>query len=185
MSDPLEDSVTSILRDAGIDDPAKADRLLPIVYDDLRRLARKKLAGFANPSQVEPTAVANEAWVRLLEGNFEHYPDRRAFFLAAARVMKNILIDRARRRATQKLGGDKKKLDLENLDVVAGENLDLVNAVHDALGTLDPHERTIVELRFFAGLDMDETSIALGIPLRTLERDWTYIRTRLYRELSR
>lgn len=185
MSESIEESITTILRNAGLDDPQKAEKLLPIVYDELRRLARAKIAGFADASKVEPTAIVHDAWIKLFGAQDPGFENRRDFFVAAARSMHNVLVDRARRRGAKRVGGDRHRVDLANLEIAATAGEDDIQAIHDALGCLDESERQIVELRFFAGLDMEETAAALNIPLRTLERDWTYIRARLYRELTR
>jgi RNA polymerase sigma factor (TIGR02999 family) len=185
VADPREITFTDLLRAAAGGDTPARDQVLERVYDDLRRLAKSRLAEAQGPATIQPTALVHEAWLKVLGGAAASFEDRREFFIAAAIAMRSILVDRARRRTAEKRGGDRRRVELADLDVAATAQPQEILALHDALARLDEKHRQIVELRFFAGLGMNQVADTLGLPLRSLEREWTFIRAVLHRELSR
>jgi len=161
---------------------------LPLIYDELRKLAARKLWQ-AKPGQIlQATALVHEAYIRLVDGEkAQHWNSRGHFFAAAAEAMRRILVEAARRKKQPRRGGDRRRISLEDGNAVAIERFDDVLAADGALQRLeesDPLAAKLVKLRFFAGLTMPEAAEALGIPLRTAERNWTYARAWLYRKLS-
>jgi RNA polymerase sigma factor (TIGR02999 family) len=179
--------VTQILSEIERGDLAAAEQLLPLVYDELRRLAAAKL-GQEKPGQtLEATGLVHEAYLRLL-GPVDHEPrkwnSRSHFFVAAAESMRRILIDNARRKQAQKRGGDLKRQELEN---VAGpepdEDLIALDEALQKLSAQDPAKAKLVELRYFAGLTGEEATEVLGISPATADRHWAYARTWLQAEV--
>lgn len=168
-------------------DDAAVEQLMPIVYDELRRVAGAAMARVAPGNSLQPTALVHEAYMRLLGGGDEGWESRRHFFFAAARAMHDILVEQARRRAALKRGGDRKRVNSEDLVVAIEAPVEDMIALDEALQRLrteDERKYQIVELRFFAGLSMEETAAAMDTPLRSLEREWAFIRARLHRDLS-
>ncbi len=180
--------VTRILNAIAEGDPHAASQLLPLVYDELRQLAAQKLAHEKPGQTLQPTALVHEAYLRLVgEEDEPHWDSRGHFFAAAAEAMRRILIESARRKGRSKHGGGRRRIELDEAHLVADAPPDDLLALDDALRRLevaDPPAARLVELRFFAGLTMPQAALALGIPLRTAERNWTYARTWLHRELS-
>lgn len=176
--------VTRILSQIESGDPSAAEQLLPLVYDELRKLAAARLAHEKPGQTLQATALVHEAYLRLVGGKAGDWNGRGHFFAAAAEAMRRILIERARRKGI----GDRLWLPLEDLESVIPAAAAGLVAVDDALTSLeakDPLVAQLVKLRFFAGLTMPQAAEVLGIPLRTAERNWTYARTWLQRELSR
>jgi RNA polymerase sigma factor (TIGR02999 family) len=170
-------------------DPKAAEQLLPLVYDELRKLAAAKLARENAGQTLQATALVHEAYLRLVDvGNSPHWNSRGHFFAAAAEAMRRILVEQARRKKRPKHGGDRRRIDLDDaLDVAEAPSDDLL-ALDEVLGRLEAMDRVaaqVVKLHFFTGLSMPETAEALGLSLRSAERNWTYARTWLHRELSR
>jgi RNA polymerase sigma factor (TIGR02999 family) len=159
--------------------------LLTQVYAELRQLARAKMAREQPGQTLQPTALVHEAWLRLGEQRFEN---RGHFFAAAAEAMRRILIERARRKLTEKHGANAEHLDADDIEIAAPiEKEDELLAVHDALDALsahDPRKAELVKLRYFVGLTIEEAAEVLGISAPTAKRDWTYARTWLYRAIS-
>jgi RNA polymerase sigma factor (TIGR02999 family) len=180
--------VTRILSAIQQGDAAATERLLPLVYEELRELAARKLAR-ENPGQtLQATALVHEAYLRLVDvPEAQQWSGRGHFFAAAAEAMRRILVEQARRKRRQKHGGERRRVDLdEALQVTGGPRDDLL-ALDEALDRLeaaDPPAARLVKLRYFAGLTMPEAAAALGVSLRQAERNWTYARTWLHRELS-
>jgi RNA polymerase sigma factor (TIGR02999 family) len=181
-------AVTRVLEAVGRGEPRAADRLLPLVYDELRRLAAARLAHEAPGQTLQPTALVHEAYLRLV-GPDPAYPwDGRAhFYAAAAEAMRRILIDRARDRKRLKRGGDapRRRLDLDGLVAEDASPDDLID-LDEALGRLaliDARGAELVRLRLYAGLSLDEAAAALGVVRRTAERDWAFARAWLFRQL--
>jgi RNA polymerase sigma factor (TIGR02999 family) len=177
--------VTRILTAAQAGDPQAADQLLPLVYDELRRLAAVRLASEKPGQTLEPTALVHEAYLRLV-GN-DGFASRGHFFAAAAEAMRRILVDNARRKQSEKHGGGRSRVDVD-LALVAAElrPADLL-ALDEALSFLqeqDCQAAQIVELHCFAGLTIEEAAASLGISERTAYRDWSYARAWLFRRLS-
>jgi RNA polymerase sigma factor (TIGR02999 family) len=178
--------VTRLLAAIETGDPAAAADLLPLVYDELRRLAAARMAEERDGHSLQPTALVHEAYVRLVGDGDGEWNGRGHFFAAAAEAMRRILIDRARARRTGKRGGGWHRLALDaaaDLAESADDLLDFDDAL-TRLRAVDPAAARLVELRFFAGLTMGESAATLGVPLRTAERNWTFARTWLHRELA-
>ena len=172
------DDVTPILSAIEQGDPSAAEQLLPLVYDELRQLAALQLAHDRPGETLNPTALVHEAYLRLVgEGNDPRYHDRSHFFAAAATAMRHIRIDQARRKKTQKRGGNVQRLELD--DVAAPTPDEELLALDDALtqlAALDARKAQLVELRFFAGLNSDQAAAVLGISPTTADRDWAFAR---------
>jgi RNA polymerase sigma factor (TIGR02999 family) len=184
--------VMSILRAVQEGDPHAASRLLPLVYEELRRLAARQLAREPGGQTLQPTALVHEAYLRLAasphSGQQEPYWDNRGhFFAAAAQAMRRILIDNARRKQRPKHGGDRQRV---SEDIAAPspdmplEDLLALDEALDKLAKEEPAKAELVKLRFFAGLTMPEVAEVLGISLATAERRWTYARTWLFAALQ-
>jgi RNA polymerase sigma factor (TIGR02999 family) len=179
--------VTRILTAIEQGDPSAAEQLLPLVYDELRRLAAAKLAQERPGQTLQPTALVHEAYLRLAGGHAQHWDSRGHFFAAAAEAMRRILVENARRKERVRHGGQLRRIDLDEA-VAAAEPDEEMLAVDEALGRLeavDPVAAQLVKLRYFAGLTMAQAADALGLSLRTAERNWTFARTWLHRELNR
>lgn len=183
------DEVTRVLSAIEQGDSRAAEQLLPLVYEELRRLAAQKLAREQPGQTLQPTALVHEAYLRLVGQHGERPWENRAHFLAAAaEAMRRILIDRARDRRRLKRGGGRRRqdLDLESLlgdDAPADDLLDLDQAIARLEG-MEPQAAALVKLRLFAGLTIEQAASALGISRRTAERDWTFARTWLFGQLG-
>jgi RNA polymerase sigma factor (TIGR02999 family) len=180
--------VTQLLVDWSNGDQAALDKLMPVVYDELRRLASNYLRRERAGHTLQPTALVNEAYLRLVDQRQARWQNRAQFFGVAAQLMRRILVDHARVRQAQKRGGsDQQQISLSHADRVAQKpDVDLL-ALHEALNELaaiDEQQARIVELRFFGGLTIEETAEVMGISHATVERDWTMARAWLRRELS-
>jgi RNA polymerase sigma factor (TIGR02999 family) len=183
--------VTLILQRIEQGDPHAAEQLLPLVYEELRRLAAAKMAR-ENPGQtLQPTALVHEAWLRLGGDAQPPWANRAHFFAAAAESMRRILIDQARRKQAVRHGGDLAKVsandtgfDLAAPDDAPGDLL-LVNEALDALALHDPRKAELVKLKYFAGLTLEEVAEALAMSERTAKRDWAYARAWLFNEVQR
>jgi RNA polymerase sigma factor (TIGR02999 family) len=187
LSVPSMNEVTRILSAIERGDPHAAEQLLPLVYDELRKLAALKLAQEQPGQTLDATALVHEAYLRLIGTATESSWDSRGhFFAAAAEAMRCILIDNARRKRRPKHGGDRRRVALEEAVVVA-EPPDEILALDDALRTFaqqEPVKAELVKLRFFAGLTLPQAAQVLGISVATAERYWTYARVWLYAELN-
>jgi RNA polymerase sigma factor (TIGR02999 family) len=181
--------VTRLLEAAAAGDRRAADDLLPVVYDELRKLAAARLAAEKPGQTLQPTALVHEAYLRLVGPAGPHatgWDSRSHFFAAAAAAMRHILVDRARTRLSRKRGGDRGRADLDLEQLVAPQQSDDVLAVDEALSRLaakDARKAKLVELRYFAGMTLDEAASALGISPATADRDWTFARAWLHRAL--
>jgi len=169
-------------------DPSAADQLLPLVYDELRRLAAERLAHEKPGQTLQPTALVHEAYLRLVDvDQAQHWNSRGHFFAAAAEAMRRILIEQARHKASSKAGGKLRRIDLSEVEpAIHGPQLDLL-ALNEALEQLertDPRAAAVVKLRFFAGLTTPQAAAALGISLATAENDWAYAKCCLRLQLS-
>jgi RNA polymerase sigma factor (TIGR02999 family) len=181
--------VTRILSAIESGDEHAANELLPLVYDELRRLAAQKIAREKPGQTLQATALVHEAYVRLVDGERDgRWEGRGHFFAAAAEAMRRILIDSARRKKAEKHGGGRQRLDLDEALSVGEfppDDLLALDEVLARLETVDPLAARVVTLRYFAGLTMPEAAKTLGLSLRNAERNWTYARTWLRREMSR
>jgi RNA polymerase sigma factor (TIGR02999 family) len=184
--------VTRILSAIEQGDPKAAEKLLPLVYDELRKLAAQKLAQEQPGQTLQATALVHEAYMRLVSSNGssagdQHWENRRHFFLAAAEAMRRILIERARHKQAERHGGHWQRISLDDVEPVAdGRSADLL-ALDEALtkfASEDSVKAQLVTLRFFAGLSVQEAADALGISRATADRYWAYARTWLFCELG-
>jgi RNA polymerase sigma factor (TIGR02999 family) len=179
--------VTLLLQAVENGDSHAAERLLPIVYDELRRLARQKLAHEKPGQTLQATALVHEAYLRLVDvEKVQQWNSRGHFFIAAAEAMRRILVENARRKQQVGRGGDRQRLPLESVQLAEeapSEELIALDESLDRLEQVDPVAAKLVKLRYFAGMTMPEAAEALGMPLRTAERNWTYARTWLHRDL--
>ncbi len=182
-------NVTQILQMVEEGDPSAAEALLPLVYDELRRVASEKLAQEKPGQTLQATALVHEAWLRLVSVDYvQNWSCRRHFFAAAAEAMRRILVDRARRKHRHKHGGDWQRitLQLEEVSVAGGDSL--LEALDEALRRFEQVDATaceLVKLRFFAGLSLRDAGQALELPARTADRLWAYAKAWLLREMQR
>lgn len=172
-------------------DPRAAEELLPLVYDDLRRVAAAKLAHESAASTLQPTALVHEAWLRLGGDSSTPWANRAYFFSAAAEAMRRILIENARRKHALRRGGDLQRVSASDTGFdVAGPATDdrellLVNEALDALAVHDARKAELVKQKYFVGLTLEEAADVMGISQRTARRDWAYARAWLYQEMKR
>lgn len=176
---PRSGTVTAILRAAQDGDRQAAERLLPLVYDELRKLARARMAQLPPGQTLQPTALVHEVYLRLLGKQDLQLESQRHFFFAAARAMRDILVEQARSKAGPKRGGGRRRVELKEEIAVCAPPREDVLALNEALVELekeDPVKAQIVNLRYFAGMSVDETARVLGISERTLQRHWRFIK---------
>jgi RNA polymerase sigma factor (TIGR02999 family) len=185
---PEPEQVTQILDAIGAGDPQAAEKLLPLVYEELRRLAAAKMANEAPGQTLQPTALVHEAWLRLVRTEGRGFENRAHFFGAAAEAMRRILIDRARKRRLREPCGlaAPEELHESRIELQAPESELLgLDEVLDRLGEVDPEAARLVKLRYFVGLGMAEAAEAMGISLRQSERLWTFAKAWLRNALRR
>lgn len=188
MPNPSPDDITGLLTAWGGGDKAALDRLMPLVYQELRRLARQQMRRECQGDTLQTTALVNEAYLRLIDYERVQARDRNHFLAIAAQAMRRILIERARGRRSEKRGSNPQKISLEDVADLADERAAALLALDDALqalATIDPRKAQLVELRYFGGLTIDETADVLGVSTPTVERDWRTARIWLHREISR
>lgn len=180
-------TVTQLLRNFAAGDKQAAAELLPLVYAELRKLAKSRLAKLPPGQTLQPTALVHEAFLKLVGETDPGWENRGHFFGAAARAMRDILVDQARRKGSLKRGGDLQRAASDDeLLAIEAPAVDVI-ALDEALIRLerdDERKAQIVNLRYFAGLSREETAAALGVTTRTIDRDWRYIVARLHQELS-
>ncbi|TWT44885.1 RNA polymerase sigma factor [Phycisphaerae bacterium RAS1] len=185
---PVSHEATAVLAAIRGGDPAAAEKLLPLVYDELRALAGGFFRRQRSDHTLQPTALVHEAFVRMIDATSAAWNDRAHFFAIAATAMRQILTDHARRKKAAKRGGDWDKVAVETISAPSdGENIDVV-ALDEALtrlGQLDARKHRVVELRFFGGLTVDEIADVLGMSKTTIESEWRAARAWLSAELSR
>ena len=165
-----------------------ADELLPLVYEELRRLAAAKMAHQPPGQTLQPTALVHEAWLRLTAGEDASWLDRQHFFRAAAEAMRQILVERARAKQRLKRGAGHVSVNLEDVDLAADaapESLLLVDEALEALAREHPENAELVKLRFYVGLGIEETAQALGVSEKTIKRRWIHARAWLFQEIQR
>jgi RNA polymerase sigma-70 factor (ECF subfamily) len=178
--------VTALLQAWGEGDPAALDALMPVLEQELRRVAARSMRGERPGHTLQPTALVNEAYLRLVQVAHVRWQNRAHFLAVAARTMRRILVDLARAKATRKRGERVALVPLDDVDVAAAAPPD-VEALHDALDALaryDARKSQVVELRYFGGLTVPETAAVLGVSPETVMRDWTFAKAWLLRELS-
>lgn len=179
--------VTQLLQSAAAGDPRAAGELLPLVYDELRRLAAHRLAGERNHHTLQPTALVHEAWLKLASASPDNWNGRQHFFAAAAEAMRRILVDRARRRLAAKRGAGEVCLDANELDIAAPATDDQLLAVNEALEKFaleDARKAELVKLRYFVGMTFEEAAEAMGIAVPTAKQWWGYARAWLRVEIA-
>ena len=178
---------TQLLGEAQQGNAQAVQKLLPLAYEQLRALAHKHMAGERAGHTLQATALVHEVYLKLLQGGAAPWQSRKQFFFAAAEAMRRILIDHARARAGLKRGGGRKRVPLGGIDVATDEQMPEILALDEAVSRLEkvsPDVAAVVRLRFYAGLSVEETAEVLGVSPRTVKREWTYARARLFRELS-
>jgi len=177
--------VTRILEAIGRGDPQAADQLLPLVYEELRRLASSKMAQEAPGHTLQATALVHEAWLRLAGDESRKWNDRSHFFAAAAEAMRRILVENARRKNRQRRGGGLQRVEFDEAALAVADDQQVL-AVNDALekfAGVDKPKAELVKLRYFVGLTIEEAAEVLGISRATAKRHWAYARTWLYAEI--
>ncbi len=179
--------VTRILNAIEAGDAGAADRLLPLVYDQLKREAQRRMAGERSDHTLQATALVHEVYLRLVGDGQVPWKNRAHFYAAAAEAMRRILIEEARRKKAARHGGGRKRVDLRE-SVIATDHeavdLDALSAALDRLHAEDPRKATLVKLRYFTGMTIPQTAEALGVSHATVERWWTYSRLRIFQWMS-
>ena len=161
----------------------RSEDLLPLVYDELRRLAAARMAQEAPGQTLQPTALVHEAWLRLVTGADRSWENRAHFFRAAAQAMRRILVDRARHKASLKCGAGGEKVSLDDLELASTSPDDRILLIDEALHRLeaeDPESARVVTLKFFGGLTNQDVAKSLGVTERTVERQWAYAKACLF-----
>lgn len=179
--------VTRILTAIERGDTKATDELLPLVYNELRRLAAHKMSGERPGHTLQPTALVHEAWLKLIDSPNQSWQNRAHFFGAAAEAMRRILIARARRKQTQRRGAGAAHLDVDELEIatpVPDEQLLALNDALDRFAKVEPQPAELVKLRYFVGLKIEEAADILGISKATAKRWWAYSRAWLYEEIQ-
>ena len=169
-------------------DPKAAEELLPLVYEELRKLAAARMARQPEGQTLQATALVHEAWLRLVDGPNRQYASRRHFFSAAAQAMRHLLIERARRKLRERHGGVLQRVDFDDMEITApvdDERLIQINNALDELALLAPDKAEVVKLRFFVGLDEKETAELLNLSPRTVERYWSYAKAWLFERIPK
>jgi RNA polymerase sigma factor (TIGR02999 family) len=187
MTGPSPSSITGLLKAWGAGDQAALEKLVPLVDPELRRLARRYMGGERTGHTLQPTALINEVYLRLIAWATVSWQDRAHFFGLSARLMRRTLVDHARRHGTGKRGGGALTIAFDETSIVPQERTADLVAIDDALNALamrDSRKSQIVELRFFGGLTVDETAEVLKISPRTVKREWSLARAWLYCELT-
>lgn len=183
----MDENITQMLLQWGEGDSAALNKLLPLVYDELRRLAQSYLRRHRNQLSLQPTMLVHEAYMKLVNQEHSSWQNRAQFFGLAAKIMRDLLVDHARQKHAAKRGGGNFSISLGEADRIGKQpNLDLL-ALNEAMNELDaikPRHCKIIEMRFFAGLTIEETAEVLNISHATVERDWNFARTWLYRHLK-
>src|SRR5215472_955168 len=182
---PPPEQITELLQSWSHGDRAAIQRLVPLVYDELHRLARRYMSDERPGHTLQTTALVNEAYLRLVDSSHASWEGRTHFFGACAKVMRRILVDWARSRRALKRGGDVSELDLNEALAAAqqpGADLVAVDDALQALAAIDPRKSQVVELRFFGGLNMKETAEVLNVSVETVQRDWKIAKSWLQRE---
>jgi RNA polymerase sigma factor (TIGR02999 family) len=188
MTTPQPEDISELLRAWSSGDTTALDRLAPIVYDELRRIARRYMRDERSGITLQTTALVHEAFLRLADAKSVDWCHRAQFFTIAAQMMRRILVDAARARGSHKRGGSLERVNLDDAAAVGADFDDSIVAVDAALADfakIAPRQATVVEMRYFAGLGMNEIADILGVSTRSIERDWQFARSWLMRELER
>jgi RNA polymerase sigma factor (TIGR02999 family) len=187
IDSPGPANITRLLVDWRAGDQAALDQLMPLVHDELRRLARRHMAHERVGHTLQATALVNEAFVRLIDVRQVKWQDRAHFFAVSSRLMRRILVDFARSKGYQKRGGDAQKVSFDEALIVThepGQDLVALDDALDALAAFDARKAQVVEMRFFGGLSVEETAEALQVSVDTVMRDWKLAKAWLLRELK-
>ena len=187
MSESKPTDFTRLLDAAGQGDPRASQKLLPLVYDQLRKAAQKQMAGERTDHTLQATALVHEAYLRLVGTQQTSWESRAHFYVAAAEAMRRILIEHARKRARIKRGGDRQRVSLNPVDLAETADPEEILSVEAAIRRLEERDSRmarIVRLRFFAGLSVEDTAETLGLSDRTVRREWALARAWLHRELG-
>ena len=180
--------LTQILQAVEQGEEHSSQRLLPLVYDELRRLAAARMALEPENQTLQPTALVHEAWLRLVAPGEVHWQNRRHFFSAAAEAMRRIMIERARRKSRLKHGGGQQRLDIADLqlaDTTPDEKVLLIDEALERLQAEDPEKARIVVMKFFGGLTNREVAESFNVTERTIERQWAYAKAWLFSAVRR
>jgi RNA polymerase sigma factor (TIGR02999 family) len=183
---PEREEITQLLESWREGEDGALNRLIPLIYDDLRGVAARYMAGEPPDHTLQPTALLHEAFLRLAREQDRSWQNRAHFFGVAAQIMRNLLVDHARAAARDKRGGGMREIDLEDASPATqpdAEELLAVNEALDRLKRMDARAAQIVELRYFVGLSHDETAAVLGISVVTVKREWSAARAWLQKEL--
>ena len=187
MATAAPEQVTALLLAWNQGDETALDKLMPLIYDELRRLAHRYMSGERAGHTLQTTALVNEAYLRLIETRHVDWQSRAQFFAISAQLMRRVLVDFVRARSYQKRGGGAAHVELDealNVAIERGAELIALDDALTALAALDPRAGRIVELRFFGGLSVEETAEVLKISPKTVKRDWNWAKAWLARELS-
>ena len=179
--------VTRILTAIEQGDARSTDELLPLVYNELRRMAAHKMAGEPAGHTLQPTALVHEAWLKLVDSPLQSWQNRAHFFGAAAEAMRRILVERARRKGRQRRGSGAEHLDADEIEIASPAPADQLLALHEALdrfAMLEPQQAELVKLRYFVGLKIEEAAEVLGISEATAKRWWAYARAWLFEAIQ-
>lgn len=188
MTRPSTHEVTELLIEWSNGDKAALDKLMPLIHEELRRLAHHYMSNERPGHTLQTTALVNEAYLRLVNRKGVHWQNRAHFFAIAATLMRSILVDHARTHASAKRGGGGPRIEIDEAMIVSQERAAEVLALDDVLTKLakfDPQQSRIVELRFFGGLTIEETAEVLDLSKATIKREWIAAKAWLYRELSK
>ncbi len=186
MATPARKGVTDLLNDWSKGDQEALNKLMPLVYDELHRLASRYLRHERPGHTLQTTALVHEAYLKLVDQRNANWENRLQFFAAAAQVMRHVLVDYARRRRASKRGGDYCRLSLDEARISSEEKDADLLALNEALNNLaaiDPQQSRVVELRVFGGLTVEETAEAMGISPRTVKREWSMAKAWLHRQI--
>ncbi len=187
MTTPSPNEVTELLLAWGRGDASALERLMPLVYDELRRLAHRYMGGERENHVLQTTALVNEAYLRLIDSSRVQWQNRAHFFAVSSQLMRRVLVDIARARDREKRGGGRIQVSLDESVVGADERRADLIALDDALTALsatDERASRVVEMRFFGGLENDEVAEALGLSVETVKRDWRWARAWLLKEMG-
>jgi RNA polymerase sigma factor (TIGR02999 family) len=185
--EPRTGEITQFLDQMQRGEPEAAEQLLSRVYRELRALAARKMSNEAPGQTLQATALVHEAWLRLMGGHGQHFPDRAYFFAAAGEAMRRILVESARRKKRLKRGGNLQRVDIETVALPAPLPDDDLLALDEALtklAALDPRAAEVVKLCFFVEMTQEQTAHELGVSLSTVERTWAFARAWLFREIQ-
>jgi RNA polymerase sigma factor (TIGR02999 family) len=188
MDAPGSAEITGLLKAWNGGDRAALDRLTPVIYEELRRMARRYMRNERAGNTLQATALVNEVYLRLIDVKNVEWEHRAQFFAISAQMMRRILVDAARARGSHKRGGGAEKVNVDEVAVLSPEPEESIIALDDALeafAKLAPRQAKVVELRYFAGLSEEEIAEVTKTSARTVERDWQFARSWLMRELSR